>query len=65
MIQLKDIQIDFKYKEPVKTLAHINSKNGDMEEVSLLGEAKYENQTIYITEYKGKKYLLLCMCILY
>lgn len=41
------------YDRPYQAQAHIHSLNGAMDEITVLGEDKQGNQTIYIVEYKG------------
>lgn len=41
------------YKNPYQTQAHINSLEGAMDEITVLGENKQGNQTVYTVDYKG------------
>lgn len=43
------------YEKPYKEQAHIHSLNGDMGEITVLGEDMKGNQKIYIVEYNGVK----------
>ena len=38
-----------------KTTAHIHSLNGEMDEITVLGNRQEGSQTVYIVDYKGVK----------
>jgi hypothetical protein len=59
MINLKDIEVQFTYKEPFNTYSHIYSKDGECENITVLSEARYQNQPVYIVIYNGKKYMAI------
>lgn len=42
-----------KYENPFTTTAHIHSLDGAMDEITVLGEDKQRNQTVYTVNYKG------------
>ena len=44
------------YDKPYTATAHIHSLNGNMDEITVLGEDKKGNQPYYIVDYKGVKY---------
>lgn len=50
------------YEKPYKEQAHIHSLNGDMDEITVLGEDMKNNQKIYIVEYKGVKCTAIFNC---
>lgn len=43
------------YDKPYTATAHIHSLNGNMDEITVLGEDKKGNQPYYIVDYKGVK----------
>jgi len=39
--------------KPFKTQAHINSLDGEMDDITILDQRQDGNQTVYIVNYKG------------
>lgn len=50
------------YEKPYTATAHINSLNGAMSEITILGEDKKGNQPVYIVDYKGVKCTAIFNC---
>lgn len=49
--------------QPYKTQAHINSLNGQMDEITVLEKAESTPQTTYMVDYKGTKCTATFNCI--
>ncbi|MBQ8299859.1 MAG: hypothetical protein IJX99_08445 [Clostridia bacterium] len=43
------------YSEPLKVKAHIHTLDGQIDEISLIGETMQGEQKTYIAEYSGKR----------
>ena len=43
------------YSTPYQTKAHINSLDGQMDDITVLGEDTRGNQPVFIVNYKGTK----------